>query len=154
NGQIWKVDATTGKVIWKLGKEGNIALPAECSFTQAHAVHMNAAGSLMFFDNGVENRQSEVFAVKMAGLEQGHEASRSARDTGSPGHEVGGQGQKAGGLRQMEGKIDFHFKLPKEVFTDRMGSAYLIDDSTVLVCCSKRHITVLSNLKGVLLWTL
>jgi len=33
NGQIWKVDAHTGKVIWKFGKGGTIAMPAECDFT-------------------------------------------------------------------------------------------------------------------------
>jgi hypothetical protein len=33
-----------------------------------------------------------------------------------------------------------------------MGSAYLITDSTVLCCSSKRKITVLVNRKGVLLW--
>jgi len=98
-------------------------MPAECSFTQAHAVHINSEGNLMFFDNGVEHRQSEVFALK---LDQAHQSAA----------------------------MDLHIQLPREVFNDRMGSAYLIDDSTVLVCSSKRHIAVLANRKGVLLWTL
>lgn len=123
NGQIWKVDAQTGKVLWKFGKGGTFVLPAECNFTQAHAVHINPAGSLMFYDNGVENRQSEVFALK---LDEG----------------------------KMTARMDLHIKLPREVYNDRMGSAYMINDTTVLCCCSKRHITLLTNLKGVLLWTL
>ena len=123
NGQIWKIDAHTGKIIWKLGKGGTLAVPAECNFTQAHAAHINPSGDLMFFDNGVERHQSEVFAVKI------EEEKKAA-------------------------KLNLHVKLPPDIYNDRMGSAYMINDSTVLSCCSKRHITVLTNLNGVLLWTL
>lgn len=64
-GQIWKVDAHTGKVIWKVGKGGTIKLPDDCYFDQSHDAHLNDHGSLMFFDNGVDKRQSEVFALKL-----------------------------------------------------------------------------------------
>ena len=123
NGQIWKIDAHTGKVIYKFGKGGTIAMPAECNFTQAHAAHINANGNLMFFDNGVEKHQSGVFAMKLD-------------------------------EQQKTSKIDLHIQLPKEVFNGRMGSAYMINDTSVLVCCSKRHIIVLTDRKGVLLWTM
>lgn len=123
NGQIWKIDAKTGKVIYKFGKGGDITMPAECNFTQAHAAHINANGDLMFFDNGVEKHQSGVFAMKI------DEQNKSS-------------------------KIVTHFQLPKEIFNGRMGSAYMINDTTTLVCCSKRHIIVLANNKGVLQWTM
>jgi arylsulfate sulfotransferase len=123
NGQIWKIDSKTGKVIYKFGKGGTIAMPAECNFTQAHAAHINPHGNLMFFDNGVEKHQSGVFAMKID--EQGKSS-----------------------------KIAMHFQLPKEIFNGRMGSAYMINDTTTLVCCSKRHIIVLANSKGVLQWTM
>ncbi len=123
SGQIWKLDAHTGKVIWKYGKGGTIAMPAGSDFSQAHAVHINPFGSMMFFDNGVEKKQSEVFAVTL------NEAAQTA-------------------------KVDIHFKLPVEVYNERMGSAYMIGDSLVLCCCSKKHITVLANKNGTLLWTL
>jgi len=123
NGQIWKIDAHTGKLIWKFGRGGTIAKPAECDFTQAHAVHINSQGNLMFFDNGVEKKQSGVFAIK---LDEKNQVSQ----------------------------IDMHIKLPKEVFNGRMGSAYLVNDTSVLVCCSKRHVVVLTNRKGNLLWTM
>ncbi|MCO5950219.1 aryl-sulfate sulfotransferase [Mucilaginibacter flavidus] len=123
NGQIWKIDAKTGKVIYKFGKGGTIALPAECNFTQAHAAHINQQGNLMFFDNGVEKHQSGVFAMKI------DEQNKSA-------------------------KIAMHFQLPKQIFNGRMGSAYMINDTSILVCCSKRHIIVLTNTKGVLQWTM
>ncbi len=123
NGQIWKVDSHTGKIIWKFGKGGTIAMPADCDFTQSHAVHINPYGNLMFFDNGVQRQQSEVFAVKL------DEQNKTAQ-------------------------MDLHIKLPPDVYNARMGSAYMINDTSILCCCSKRHITVLVNRKGVLLWTL
>lgn len=123
NGQIWKLNAATGKIMWKYGKGGTIKMPADYSFSQAHAVHINPSGSLMFFDNGVEKKQSEVFAVKL------DEATQSA----SP---------------------DIHIKLPVELYNERMGSAYMIGDSLVLCCCSKKHFTVLVDKNGTVLWKL
>ena len=77
----------------------------------------------MFFDNGVDKRQSEVFALKINEMEK-------------------------------TGTASLHFKLPKEIFNGRMGSAYMVNDTSVLCCCSKRHIVVLTDRKGVLLWTM
>ena len=122
-GQIWKVNAISGKVEWKFGRGGTIAMPAECNFTESHAVHINAEGNLMFFDNGVKREQSQVFAMKL------DEANKTSQ-------------------------IDMHIKLPPAIYNARMGSAYMINDSSILCCCSKRHITVLVNRKGEILWTL
>ncbi|WP_428231563.1 aryl-sulfate sulfotransferase [Flavobacterium sp.] len=123
NGQIWKIDAKTGKALWKLGKGGNMKMSDDSNFSQAHAAHINTEGSLLFFDNGVDKKQSSVFALKV------NEKEKSVT-------------------------LDFHIKLPKDIYNDRMGSAYRIDKENILVCCSKRHITVLTNKKGVLIWAL
>jgi arylsulfate sulfotransferase len=123
NGQIWKIDARTGKVLWKLGRGGNLKMSQDSDFSQAHAAHINPEGNLMFFDNGVDKKQSSVFALK-----------------------VDEKGKTV--------KLDFHILLPKDVYNDRMGSAYMINKELILACCSKRHITVLTNKKGVLLWAL
>lgn len=123
NGQIWKIDSKTGKVIWKLGKGGTFKMDANIDFTQAHAAHINQEGSLMFFDNGVDKKQSSVFALKV-------------------------------NEKENTVKLDFQTKLPTDIYNDRMGSAYMIDKDAILCCCSKRHITVLTNRKGVLLWAL
>ena len=122
-GQIWKVNSKTGKVMWKIGKNGTMKSTLDAAFSQAHAAHINPEGSLLFFDNGVEKKQSSVFALKV------DEKDNSV-------------------------KLDFEIKLPTDIYNDRMGSAYMIDNETLLVCASKRHITVLTNKKGVLLWTL
>ncbi|MTH14233.1 aryl-sulfate sulfotransferase [Flavobacterium sp. LC2016-01] len=123
NGQIWKVDSKTGKVIWKLGKSGNMKMSPDTNFSQAHAAHIDQEGSLLFFDNGVDKKQSSVFALKI------NEKDKAVN-------------------------LDFQIKLPKDIYNDRMGSAYMINKELFLVCCSKRHITVLTNKKGVLLWAL
>ncbi len=123
NGQIWKVNATTGAIMWKFGKGGTFKMPPDCSFSMAHGTHINANGDLMFFNNGIDKHQSEVYAIKL------NEANQTAT-------------------------TDLHIKLPQEVYNDRMGSAYLINDTTVLCCCSKRHISILITKKGVLLWSL
>jgi outer membrane protein assembly factor BamB len=122
-GQVWKIDAHSGKVLWKLGKGGTLNMAAADVFSQSHAVHIDESGSLMLFDNGVERKQSGVFAYKI------DTASGSA-------------------------KVDWHINLPADIYNDRMGSAYMINDSLVLCCCSKRHITVLANKKGQIIWTL
>ncbi|MCM0666311.1 aryl-sulfate sulfotransferase [Flavobacterium tyrosinilyticum] len=123
NGQIWKVNSKTGKVIWKLGKGGTMKMAPDANFSQAHAAHIDQEGSLLFFDNGVDIKQSSVFALKVD-------------------------------EKNNDVKLDFHIKLPKDIYNDRMGSAYMINKDLFLVCCSKRHITVLTNKKGVLLWAL
>jgi len=122
-GQVWKVDAHSGKVLWKLGKGGTVGLPPGGVFSQSHAVHINPYGDLMLFDNGVDKKRSGVFAFNI-------------RPDGSTA------------------AVDWHIDLPAEIYNDRMGSAYMINDSLVLCCCSKKHITVLADKKGTLLWTL
>ncbi|MGY3053243.1 arylsulfate sulfotransferase [Pedobacter sp. UYEF25] len=47
-----------------------------------------------------------------------------------------------------------HFTLPQPIYNDRMGSAYLLDSDHFLICASKRHMVILTNRKGTLLWTL
>ncbi|KRD58900.1 hypothetical protein ASE40_19045 [Flavobacterium sp. Root935] len=123
NGQIWKINSKTGKVIWKLGKGGTMKMAPDTNFSQAHAAHINQEGSLLFFDNGVDKKQSSVFTLKV------DEKNNAV-------------------------KLDYQIKLPKDIYNDRMGSAYMIDKDAILCCCSKRHITVLTNKKGVLLWAL
>jgi arylsulfate sulfotransferase len=122
-GQIWKVDAHTGKVIWKLGNGGTLKMPVACSFSNSHAVHYNKDGNLMFFDNGVDKEQSSIIAY-------------SIND------------------KTKEVKVNLDIILPKDIYSDRMGSAYSIDGKTFLACSSKRRMSVLVNLKGDILWTI
>jgi arylsulfate sulfotransferase len=123
NGQIWKIDAKTGRVIWKFGRGGDFEMPAWTVFDEAHAVHINERGWLMFFDNGAKHHQSRSLAFKL------NENGRKAR-------------------------VMINALLPPQLFTDRMGSCYLVCDTTLLQCISKYKTVVLTNLRGNFLWEL
>lgn len=121
NGQIWKIDSNTGKVLWKLGKEGTIKIPSDCQFSQAHAVHKTDENVLMFFNNGIDKKNSEVYGLKI------DEKTNSSN-------------------------LVLHIRLPKDIYNDRMGSVYQVNDSLFLCCSSKRKIAVIVNRKGTILW--
>jgi hypothetical protein len=123
NGQIWNVNAATCHVNWKFGKNGDFEIPPNSLFDQAHSVHINKKGWLMFFDNGANKKQSRSLAFQ---LDQ-----RSKKATPM---------------------IDVW--LPPTLYTDRMGSSYLINDTSLLVCASRHKTVVLTNLKGTFLWQL
>lgn len=123
NGQIWKIDAVSGKVIWKFGKDGDFKMPAGSTFDQGHAVHMNDEGNLMLFDNGTTKKMSRTLIFK---LDEKRKNAELVTET----------------------------KLPPEIYNDRMGSAYLIGEKSILQCTSKRHVVVLTNFAGTFLWML
>ena len=123
NGQIWKIDARTGKRLWTFGKNGDFPLPDSALFDQAHAIHINAKGDLMFFDNGVSKKISRTLAFK---LDENKRQAQLTLDT----------------------------KLPPENYNERMGSSYLVNDSTLLQCATKRNTVILTDKSGRFLWLL
>lgn len=122
NGQIWKVNSTTGELIWKLGKGGdfktNGSLPEKC-----HAVHWINDSTLILFDNGTSNRTSRVYIM---------------------------------GINEQDKIATIHLDmpLPKDSYNERMGSAYEVGDSSILICASKRNSIILSKPDGRYLWLL
>lgn len=123
NGQIWKIDSKSGKVLWKFGRGGDFTMPAEGVFDQGHAVHRNAEGDLMLFDNGTSTETTRTLTF---GLDESAKTS----------------------------VLKHHITLPKEFYTARMGSAYLVGSDAVLHCSSKTNSIVLTNLDGRFLWAL
>ena len=123
NGQIWKIDATTGNVLWKFGKNGDFEIPATAVYDQAHAVHVTNKGWLMFFDNGANKKLSRSLAFSL------DKVSKKARPV-------------------------INTWLPPPLYSDRMGSSYLINDTSLLVCSSRHKTVTLSNLNGSFLWQL
>lgn len=123
NGQIWKIDSRTGKVIWKFGRNGDFKMPANGVFDQGHAVHRNAEGDLMLFDNGTSKQTTRTLTFHL------DEANKTS-------------------------VLKHHITLPKEFYTARMGSAYLVGPAAVLHCSSKTNSIVLTDLNGRFLWAL
>jgi len=122
-GQIWKINATTGKVLWRFGRNGDFQIPGFASFDQAHTVQVTNKGWLMFFDNGANKRISRSLAFTI------DEISKQAQPV-------------------------INVRLPPPLYTDRMGSCYLVNDTSLLVCASRHKIVALSNLNGTFLWQL
>jgi arylsulfate sulfotransferase len=123
NGQIWKIDAKTGKVHWKFGKGGDFEMPANGIFDNSHAVHINAANQLMMFDNGTSKLLSRTLAFRL------DETNKKA-------------------------SVEMSIPLPVELYSERMGSAFMVSDSTVLHSSSKKNTVVLTDLNGRYLWLL
>ncbi|WP_158267064.1 aryl-sulfate sulfotransferase [Chitinophaga niastensis] len=123
NGQIWKIDAHTGKRLWTLGKSGDFDMPVEAIFDQAHGIHINDKGDLMFFDNGVSKKISRTLSFKI-------------------------------NENEKKAQLVINTKLPPENYNERMGSSYLINDTTLLQCATKRNTVILTNLQGRFLWLL
>jgi hypothetical protein len=48
----------------------------------------------------------------------------------------------------------FDIPLPPDVYSERMGSAYMVNDTAVLHTSSKRNTIVLTNLTGKFLWAM
>jgi arylsulfate sulfotransferase len=63
--QIWKVNATTGKVTWKFGKGGDFALDEQYFFSGQHGTHTNSKGQLLMLDNGLKNKLTRVLAFNL-----------------------------------------------------------------------------------------
>ncbi len=123
NGQIWKINSTTGRVIWKFGKDGDFDIPVTTIFQSAHAAHMTNNELLMLFDNGTDIKRSRSLAFEIDTV-----------------------------LKKAYPAINTW--LPPSMYSDRMGSSYLIADTSLLVCSSRHKTVCLTNLAGDFLWKL
>jgi WD40 repeat protein len=63
--QIWKINAKTGKVMWKLGKDGDFKMDTTCYFSFQHSVNINSYGDLMVFDNSLWKKVSGAVSFKL-----------------------------------------------------------------------------------------
>ncbi|MEO9804167.1 MAG: aryl-sulfate sulfotransferase [Reichenbachiella sp.] len=118
--QVWKVDSKSGKVLWKLGKGGDIEMEPSAQFSGQHAFHVNPEGDYMVFDNGRQNRQTRILTYQI------DEANKKAT-------------------------VGLKLQLPENLYSDRMGNAYLMDNDNMLVCAPRTNSLVIMNQKGEIL---
>lgn len=71
--QIWKVDAGTGALRWRLGRGGDFAMDTAAFFSFQHAPYVLDNGDLMLFDNGLHTERSRAKAFRL------DEEARTAR---------------------------------------------------------------------------
>ena len=112
--QVWKIDATSGKVIWKLGKGGDFKMPKEAWFIRQHTISWTKDGDLIMFDNG-ERRVRPNSRVVVLRLDQG----------------------------KKEASIVNLITLPLGYSSYRMGSAQKLNDTDFLVCVTRKNATLL-----------
>lgn len=63
--QVWKINAQTGQVMWKLGRNGDIKMDPKGYFSFQHSPYIDIDGHLTLFDNGLYNEISggKSFAI-------------------------------------------------------------------------------------------
>ena len=100
--QLWKIDSKSGKVIWKLGLNGNVKIDSDNYFYAQHAIHHVKGDTLLLFDNG--HRDFRI-------------SSRALM------------------FRMIDGEFSLikSIYLPKELYTFKQGSVYLIENDLILL---------------------
>ena len=63
--QIWKVDAESGKLVWRFGRSGDFQMDTTAYFSFQHSPYIMENGDLMLFDNGLYDQRSGAKAFRL-----------------------------------------------------------------------------------------
>lgn len=121
---VWKINASTGTIMWKLGKGGNVQMNAADEFLFQHYAHRNPAGDIMLFDNGGVARP--VTRVLSFNLDE--------------------QTKKATTVLNLS--------LPANYYSAIMGNAMFMPDQSVLATSATNGTIIKSDVHGNIAWTL
>ena len=55
--QLWKIDSKNGRILWKLGLNGNIPIEESSIFYAQHAIHEIGIDTFLLFDNGTRKER-------------------------------------------------------------------------------------------------
>lgn len=142
--QIWKINASTGNIMWKLGKGGDFKMDSSDYFHFQHNVNVLPSGDILIFDNGDKSPFNTVhnkyhFNRLFAPVDKG-KVSRVLSfqlDTNT-----------------MAAKSKINISLPSSKYTSRMGSAYQLPNENFLVTSSKKGSVFVISKTGKILWEL
>ena len=123
--QIWKIDSRSGKILWRLGIDGDYILKENEIFYSQHAIHKNHNSNYMLFDNGARDYR---------------ETSRAL---------VFSLNEKSKIFNYIRSVF-----LPDDLFTFKQGSVYNINDDKYLFCSSTNNKIIILNSNGEILWDL
>lgn len=122
--EVWKINANTGELMWKLGASGKFNLDDEDLFYKQHAAHQISDGSIMIFDNGDDKRQrSRALQLQL------DETNLTA-------------------------KSQLSVYLPDSLFSFKQGSSFLMDSDKILFCISTKNKIAITDFNGEVLWQL
>ena len=122
--QVWKINSSTGEIIWKLGKGGDFDIDPSLYFYSQHAAHLNLFDEVMLFDNGGSDRKTSralSFRIENDG-------------------------------KIYPGQINV--SLPANLFSFKEGSVYLIENDKLLFCSTRTNYIVITDFDGNILWKL
>jgi hypothetical protein len=124
-GQIWKINSSTGDIIWRLGMNGDFDLSKSEIFYAQHAINKIDNDTYILFDNGdVELRKSSralIFKLDEA---------------------------------NNDFQIEKSVFLPDDLFSFKQGSVYLFDQNKLLFASSVNSKIVITDMDGEVLWNL
>ena len=63
--QVWKINSKTGKLMWKLGRNGGFKMDTTAYFSFQHSVHLNSEGDYMLFDNNLFKEVSRALSFRI-----------------------------------------------------------------------------------------
>ncbi len=121
--QVWKINRNSGKVDWKLGKEGNFEMDESAYFFKQHKPVYNNEGHLIIFDNGEAGLReySRVLVFRI-------------------------------NTELMRARIVQSINIPKELSTLKRGSAFPVGTGDYLVCSTGAKSFFLIDKKGNIIW--
>ena len=73
--QIWKIDAQSGELVWRFGRNGDFQMDTTDYFSFQHSPYISGDGDLMLFDNGLYDQRSGAKAFRL------NETDRTATTT-------------------------------------------------------------------------
>lgn len=79
--QIWKIEASTGRLCWKFGREGDFRMDTAAYFSFQHTPYILDNGDLMLFDNGLYNQRSGAKAFR---LDEGNKTAETVLNVPLP----------------------------------------------------------------------
>ncbi len=122
--QVWKIHSATGRVLWKLGEQGDFDLPDDDFFLFQHFAHRAGNGEILLFDNGSPQRPLSR-AVSYRVDEASHKAVSGIKVT-----------------------------LPAPLYSAIMGSACLLPDGALLMTSSMNHKIIKTGQTGEIAWSI
>ncbi len=122
--QIWKVNSTSGKVMWKLGKKGNVNIDPQSEFLYQHFAYRNKDGHMMLFDNGSAERPfTRVLSFEL-------------------------------NEQTLEAESRIRANLPETYYSPIMGSASLLPDNHLLATSATNGTIIKMDQSGRIIWKL
>ena len=123
--QVWKINSTTGAVIWKFGKNGDVEFDDDDNqFMFQHFAHRNKFDEIMVFDNGDASRpRSRAISFTI------NETTKKAT-------------------------TQINTFLPDNLYSAIMGSTSFLEDGNILAASAVNGTIVKMNTSGEVMWTL